>query len=69
MQRQNKNGRSYASLGNYDTKVITEIKSDIVATVQSYNNRKSSKEKTMDDLQIILDKIEKKLNFSSFNAN
>ena len=69
MQRQDKTGRSYVSIGNYDTKVINIIKSDIIATVQSYNNRKSSKEKTMDDLQIILNKIEKKLNFSLFTTN
>jgi hypothetical protein len=64
MQRQNKKGRSYVPVGNYDNKVISGIKSEIVATIKTYNDRKSSKEKTMDDLQIILDKIEKKINFS-----
>lgn len=67
MQRQKINGRMYNSLINYDTRIITNIKADVISKVQAYNNRKSSKEQTLNDLQLILNKVNLKL--GSFTTN
>lgn len=69
MYRQQKGkGKTYHSVIDYDTRVILTTKNEIVNSVQSYNDRKLSKEETLNNLQIILNKINTKLG-SSLTTN
>jgi hypothetical protein len=68
MNRQKIKGKTYNSIINYDMRVIISTKNDIVNSVQAYNDRKLSKEETLNNLQLILNKIDAKIN-SSFTTN
>jgi len=67
MHRSTNNSKSFYSNGSYHTKQIQTTKSEIVNSLENYNNRKSSKEQTLNDLQLIMDKIDAKL--KSFRSN
>ena len=67
MRRSNTTVKSFYSNGSYHTKQIQTTKSEIVNSLENYNNRKSSKEQTLNDLQLIMDKIDAKL--KSFRSN
>lgn len=61
MKRQKTTGKPYNSLLDYDIRVITSTKNDILTCVQDYNNRKLSKEETLNNLKLILNKINAKV--------
>jgi hypothetical protein len=67
MNRTANNIRSFYSQGSYHTKQIQLTKGEIVTKLENYNNRKSSKEQTLNDLQLIIEKIDSKL--KSFRPN
>ena len=67
MRRSNTSTKSFYSNGSYDIKQIQITKSEIVNSLENYNNRKSSKEETLNDLQLIMNKIDAKL--KSFRPN
>ena len=67
MQRSTNNTKSFKSNESYHTKQIQLTKNEIVTNIQQYNDRKSSKEQTLNDLQLIMDKIDGKL--KSFRPN
>jgi hypothetical protein len=67
MQRSVNNTKSFQSSGSYHTKQIQLTKNEILTNIQQYNDRKSSKEQTLNDLQLIMDKINGKL--KSFRPN
>jgi hypothetical protein len=68
MHRQKIKGKTYHSSIDYDTRVILSTKNDILNSVQAYNDRKSTKEQTLNDLQLILNKINAKIG-GSFTTN
>lgn len=67
MNRSINNTKSFQSSGSYHTKQLQITKGEIVDKLEKYNNRKSSKEETLNDLQLIMDKIDSKL--KSFRSN
>jgi len=67
MHRSNISVKSFYSNGSYHIKQIQITKSEMVNSIENYNNRKSSKEETLNDLQLIMDKIDAKL--KSFRSN
>ena len=67
MQRFANNTKSFQSNGSYHTKQIQITKNEIITKIQDYNDRKSSKEETLNDLQLLMDKINGKL--KSFRSN
>jgi hypothetical protein len=67
MNRSINNTKTFQSIGSYHTKQLQITKGEIVDKLEKYNNRKSSKEETLNDLQLIMDKIDSKL--KSFRSN
>lgn len=67
MKRVSNNTKTFQSNGSYHTKQIQLTKGEIVDKLEKYNNRKSSKEETLNDLQLLIDKIDGKL--KSFRSN
>ena len=67
MNRSTNNTKSFQSSGSYHTKQLQITKSEIVNKIQNYNDRKSSKEQTLNDLELIQRKIDAKL--KSFRSN
>jgi hypothetical protein len=67
MKRVSNNTKTFQSCGSYHTKQIQLTKNEIVTTIQHYNDRKSSKEETLNDLQLLINKIDGKL--KSFRPN
>ena len=61
MKRQKAAGKSYNSSIDYDMRVIISTKNDILNSVQAYNDRKLTKEETLNNLQLILNKINTKV--------
>jgi hypothetical protein len=67
MRRSTSNSKSFQSNGSYHIKQIQITKSEILDKIKDYNNRKSSKEQTLNDLELIQRKIDAKL--KSFRSN
>ena len=67
MRRSASNLKSFQSDGSYHNKQIQITKSEILDKIKDYNNRKSSKEETLNDLELIQRKIDAKL--KSFRSN
>jgi hypothetical protein len=67
MNRSTNNTKSFQSNGSYHTKQLQQTKSEILDKIKDFNNRKSSKEQTLNDLELIQKKIDAKL--KSFRSN
>ena len=53
MRRSVSNSKSFQSNGSYHNKQIQITKSEILDKIKDFNNRKSSKEQTLNDLELI----------------
>jgi hypothetical protein len=73
MNRQKTKGKTFHNNGlsifDYETRLIISTKIEIANSVQAYNDRKLSKEETLNNLQIILNKINAKIGSSSLTTN
>lgn len=67
MRRSANNTKTFNSQESYHTKQLQITKSEILDKIKDFNNRKSSKEQTLNDLRIIQTKIDAKL--KSFRPN
>jgi hypothetical protein len=67
MRRSASNSKSFQSNGSYHTKQLQITKNEILDKIKDYNNRKSSKEQTLNDLELIQRKLDAKL--KSFRPN
>lgn len=67
MKRSANNTKSFNSQESYYSKHLQQTKSEIVNSLKDFNNRKSSKEQTLNDLELIQRKINAKL--KSFRPN
>jgi hypothetical protein len=67
MRRSASNSKSFQSNGSYHAKQLQTTKNEILDKIKDYNNRKSSKEQTLNDLELIQRKLDAKL--KSFRPN
>ena len=67
MKRSANNTKSFNSQESYYSKHLQQTKSEIVNSLKDFNDRKSSKEQTLNDLELIQRKINAKL--KSFRPN
>ena len=67
MRRSANNTKTFNFQESYHSKQLQQTKSEILDKIKDYNNRKSPKEQTLNDLELIQRKINAKL--KSFRSN